>query len=213
MAIELVIDAKDRKRIMQMLSEESASRIGKVLFRAFQQAGGIVEGRLKDNVRGPILKVRSSRLINSIGSKSEVTGNQVIATIGSGIGTGKGKPVPYAEIHETGGTILPKRAKNLTIPLDAAKTPGGDTRAGYTARNLFAGVISGYDGAFILKNIIFGKVTGGKNKFTPLFLLVKRVDMPARHYVSRTLEASEKEIPNMVIEAVGRELRNLANGN
>ena len=217
MVIEFVIEPSDRKRIMRMLSEEGASRIGKVLYRAFQQAGGIVEGRLKDNVRGPILRVRSSRLLNSIGSEVRVSEDNITATIGSGVGAGKGDPVPYAEIHETGGTILPKRRKWLTIPTSNARTGGGDKKGGYTAFNLFRGAIPGFKGAVVPKwevgGIIYGIMEGSKkNKLIPLFVLAKRVDIPARRYVSRTLEQSEKEIPNMVIEAVARELRNLSNG-
>ena len=216
MAVEFVLDAKDRKRIEKMLSEESAQRIGKVLFRAFQQAGAQIEGRLKDNVRGPILRVRSSRLINSIGSTAVVRGNQVIATIGSGVGAGKGDPVPYAEIHETGGTVKPKNKKWLTIPIGNARTLGGDKKGGMTAFNLFRGAVSGYDGAYVpqwkVGGIIFGIISGQKNKLMPLFILAKTVQMPKRRYVSRTLEQSEKEIPNMVIEAVARELRSINDG-
>lgn len=213
MAIEFVIDAQDRKRIMKMLSAESASRIGSVMFKAFQQAGAKVEGRLKDNVRGPILKVRSGRLMNSIGSRAEVHGDQVIATIGSG--ARNGAPIPYAEIHETGlPPILPKNGrKYLTIPTREAKTLGGDTKGGFTAANLRDGQLAGFKGSVIIGKMIYGIMAGGKNKLMPLFILVKRVDMPARRYVSRTLEQSEKEIPNMVIEAVAKELRSMADGN
>ena len=213
MAIEFVIDAKDRKRIMKMLSAETAQRIGRVMFRAFQQAGATIEGRLKDNVSGSILKVRSSRLINSIGSRAEVQIDQVIATIGSGVGAGKGDPVPYSSIHETGGTILPKRSKNLTIPTREARTLGGDSKAGFTARNLFNGGITGFETGVVIKNIIFGKVSGRKNKLIPLFILVKRVDMPARRYLSRTLESEQDKAPDMIVESVARQLREAANGN
>lgn len=205
MAIEFYIDAKDRKRIEQMLSSQNASRIGEVMFRVFQQAGAMVEGKLKENVSGPILNVRSSRLINSIGSIARVTGDQVTAEIGSGARSGE--RVPYAGIHETGGTILPKRSKNLAIPIGEAKTKGGDTRGGFTARKLFAGEIPGYDTGFVIKNIVYGKQSGGKNKFTPLFVLVKSVTMPARKYLSRTLEETQGEIPGMVLRAVANELR------
>ena len=206
MAIEFYIDAKDRKRIEKMLSTQTASRIGEVMFRAFQQAGAMVEGKLKENVSGPILNVRSSRLINSIGSIARVTGDQVTAEIGSG--ARGGERVPYAGIHETGGTIRPTGGrKNLTIPIGEAKTKGGDLRGGFTARKLFDGEIPGYDTGVIIKNIVYGKQSGGKNKFTPLFVLVKSVTMPARKYLSRTLEETQGEIPGMVLRAVANELR------
>lgn len=218
MAIEFVLDAQDRKRINRLLSEETATRIGSIMFKAFSQAAATVEGKLKDNVRGPILKVRSSRLINSIGSRVDPMRNgQITATIGSG--ARGGERVPYALIHELGGTIEPGPGKQwLTIPTSNAKTAGGDKKAGYTARNLFNGQIPGFKGAFVKKwetgGIIFGIMTGaGKNKLLPLFILAKKVQMPARKYLSKTLEQSEKEIPNIVVEAVAKELRRGMNGN
>ena len=212
MAIEFVIDAADRKRIMKMLSAETASRIGQIMFRAFQQAGSTVEGRVRDNVSGSILKIRSSRLSGSIGSRVEINGDQITATIGSGA-RDNSKPVPYASIHETGGTILPKKGMFLTIPTDNARTEGGDTKAGYTAANLRDGNIPGFSGSVIIGRTIFGIMQGVKNKLLPLFTLVRSVDIPARRYLSVALEAEEKKIPDMILQTVARELNRAANGN
>ena len=209
--VEFVIDANDRARINKMLSSETAQKIGRVMFKAFQQAGALVEGQLKENVAGNILKVRSSRLMNSIGSRVEVKGDQVVATIGSG--ARMGEPVPYSRIHEVGGTIRPKKGKYLTIPTDNARTLGGDGKAGFTAKNLFNGGISGFTGGVIIGKTIFGIMQGRKNKLLPLFTLVKSVDIPARRYLSKSLEQKEKEIPSIIVQAVAKQLEEAKNGN
>ena len=152
--VEFVIDAKDRARINKMLSSETAKKIGSVMFRAFQQAGAMVEGKLKENVAGNILKVRSGRLMNSIGSRVEVTNDQVVATIGSGARAGD--PVVYSRIHEVGGTIRPKNGQYLTIPTENAKTLGGDSKGGFTARNLFNGGVAGFSGGVIIGRTVYG---------------------------------------------------------
>ena len=211
MAIEFVLDAKDRKRISRMLSSETASRIGVVMLRAFSQAAAMVEGQLRDNIRGPILKVRSSRLLTSIGSRTVKEGDQITSVIGSG--ARYGDPVRYARIHEQGGTIRPGSGKKwLTIPTSNAKTAGGDKKGGYTAKNLFSGMIPGFKGAFVKKwetgGIIYGIMIGSwKNKLLPLFVLARSVDIPARRYLSKTLKQTEDKIPALVIDAVARELR------
>jgi phage gpG-like protein len=211
MSVEFVLNVEDRKRIQKMLSGETAAQIGRIMFKTFQQLGAKMEGDLKDNIRGVILKVRSSRLLNSIGSRAEVDGDQITATIGSGARRDE-PPVPYASIHETGGTIRPKKGMYLTIPSEAARTKGGDTKAGYTATNLRLGLIPGYKGSVIIGKTIYGILEGRKNKLRAMFFLVKSVDIPARRYLSKTLEAREKQIPNLVVESVVRKLREAANG-
>lgn len=209
--VEFVIDAKDRARINKMLSSETAKKIGSVMFRAFQQAGAMVEGKLKENVAGNILKVRSGRLMNSIGSRVEVTNDQVVATIGSGARAGD--PVVYSRIHEVGGTIRPKNGQYLTIPTENAKTLGGDSKGGFTARNLFNGGVAGFSGGVIIGRTVYGIMAGAKNKLLPLFTLVKSVDIPARRYLSKTLDETADKVPTMILESVARQLQEAANGN
>jgi hypothetical protein len=82
----------------------------------------------------------------------------------------------YAHIQEFGGTIRPKRAKNLWIPIAGNLTPAGVARITPTeAINR---------GGFFAKGIFFGKPLVGKGKAqaapVPLFVLKKSVTVKGR---------------------------------
>ncbi len=79
---------------------------------------------ISERTRGrPGLKRRTGNLARSITPR--VTGRTVrdltlSVTIGEGLA--------YAKLQEEGGTIRPKRARNLAIPLDSVRTPAGVPR-------------------------------------------------------------------------------------
>jgi phage gpG-like protein len=66
------------------------------------------------------LSKRSGALVQSIKDSVEVTGTKLDDIQGR-----LGSALPYAKIHETGGTITAKKSKYLTIPLPAALGPNG----------------------------------------------------------------------------------------
>ena len=74
------------------------------------------ERRLKESaLSGGILETRTGHLKRNVGSEINERGYLVDGIIGTGVrGT---RTVKYARIHEKGGTIEPKIAKALTIPL------------------------------------------------------------------------------------------------
>jgi hypothetical protein len=75
-----------------------------------------------------------------------------------------GQAVPYARIHEFGGTILPKRGKFLAIPLGPVLTAAGVARGGprqYPGLRLNGRLLVDADGK-------------------AFFLLVRSVRIPAR---------------------------------
>lgn len=80
---------------------------------------------------------------------------------------------PYAKIHEHGGQIRPK-SKYLAIPLDAARTAGGDTRGGPRSfsNTFFAKSKAG--------NLILFQNRGSKKKPLPLFVMKKQVTLKPR---------------------------------
>ena len=107
--------------------------------------------------------------------------------VGIMLGTGVGgkKEVKYARIHEQGGEIRPTNAGALTVPLPGVK-----------------GVAANYAGIFMLKRE--GKAPllcvdeGPKKGLRPLFVLQKKVTMPARHWFSRPIRQMRPELDRML---------------
>jgi len=128
------------------------------------------------NVSGTILgQYRSGRksgeLRRNISQKTEDKGSFVQTTVGTGIPPAK--EVVYARIHEGGGTIRAKK-KYLTIPFPGIKLRARD----YPDT---AVITSKAGNKIMIQNI---KGVG----FKPLFILKPEVNMPARHWLSRTME-------------------------
>lgn len=99
------------------------------------------------------------------------------------------KLVPYANIHEYGGVIVPKSAKALVVPVspEAAAALKG---AGGNVRSLNLVVIPKKDGT----GAYLAKVDG--EKVTPWFALRKSVKISARPYYNPgTLAFYQDEIP------------------
>lgn len=193
---EIKLDGADR--LIDKLKRIGINSPEKVLHRSFLDAALLVEGKLKSNISGSMLKVRSGRLRSSIGSMVTSSGDSIKATIGSGVRSGE--RVEYANIHETGGTITPKKGRYLTIPIGDARTPAGVTR--FSARALMTGQTN-YTGSFIRKHLIYGTSGTGKNRrITPLFALKPSVTIPASHYLSKTLSGSIKDIMGIISKRI-----------
>lgn len=164
-------DKKYRKR-------RRIQRLDKAFRLQLTRWGGKTIKRIKKNLRGPILNVGTAQLWRSIGMTSKTVGSVNSVTIGSGV-AGKKAP-PYARIHEKGGTIKPKKAKMLTIPLPGIK-----------------GVAANYPDAFIItskKGNVLLVEKKGKKGLRPLFVLKKEVKIPARHWLSQSKNEMKPEL-------------------
>jgi len=143
----------------------------------------IVKRRIKENLTGRLLNVRSGRLRSSIAHRIEEADGEITAKIGTN--------VKYARIHEYGGTIRPKRAKHLTIPLGPALTPSGVAR--YTARELISNPgIGGFTRTFFRGRAIFG--VRGAGRPVAVFALVDMVRIREKRYMRISLAESRKAI-------------------
>lgn len=93
--------------------------------------------------------------------------------------------VPYARIHEKGGTIVPRRAKALTIPFPGVK-----------------GFARDFQFTFIAKGIIFQKI--GLTEIKPLFILKRRVTIPRRAYLEPAIRKHQEKLRLELIKALDK---------
>lgn len=94
-----------------------------------------------------------------------------------GSGVRSGERMVYAEIHETGGIIRPKNGKYLVIPIRAGSPEAGGG----------------------------GKPIASSSKITG-FRRVTQVMIPARKYMSRTVEEKQAHITRILITEIDRGL-------
>ncbi len=192
--ITISFDEKMVEKVKECAEAFSVSQ-NEVFRRAIIYASANIEDKLKQNVSGPILKVVTGRLRQSIGSKVEWNKNEVKGTIGSGVRTGN--RVVYADILEKGGVIKPKRAKFLTIPIGENKTK--TEKIAYRARD--------FENTFIRKGIIFQNL--GKGNIRPLFLLKSAVTIPDFEYMGQTASQSDKIVEEAIEQAIEQTKREL----
>lgn len=152
---------------------------------------------------------RSRALANS--ARSEVFGQGLDSRLRLSIG---GNPNnPGARIQEYGGTVTPKSAKYLTIPLPANLTPAGRLRR--SARDLLSDKETG---AFFLRSkagnlLIARDKNRGREGSDPnlefLFVLKKRVVIPARLGFRRAIRSERTALDRQALlnEGIRRALR------
>lgn len=163
-SFDLSFSVTRSKRALDGLTRRIASR----LTRAMRQFGMDFVRRLKtERFSGrPALRRRTGELSRSFQmSLSGTRLNDLTLRVFS--------RSPYAKIQEYGGTIVPKKAQWLAIPLDAVKTKGGVARGG--PRD--------YQNTFFAKSkkgnlILFQKDSSGG--IIPLFVMKKEVTIPPR---------------------------------
>lgn len=127
---------------------------------------------------------------------------------------------PYARMQEMGGTVYPRNAAHLTIPLPAMLTANGVARG--TARDVIASPQAfGYASTFTRNDVIFGvlgktstgrtrtrtmKDTGEVRTSVPLFALKSSVELKARPALRDGLASSRDVILGLLQKAVGEGL-------
>jgi phage gpG-like protein len=180
--IELTFDKKELTSLNDKIRRISVNDRFSVTKKFFDNIAKETELTMKrDILSGQVLKVRTGRLRSSIAGVIIKTNDELTAIIGSGVR--QGNRISYANIHEVGGVIRPKRGKYLAIPLKGALTSSGSQLRG--------GAMSARDfpNTFIRRGksgnpIIFQKRGKG---VIPLFVLKKSVTIPARRYMARTV--------------------------
>lgn len=140
----------------QVLMEAIGARISDNIKRRI--IANQIKPTTKDKEKKRATLVESSNLVNSITYK--ISGNTILV----------GTNLKYARIHHEGGTIVPKTAKYLAIPL----TPAAKLKS---PRD--------WEDTYIAKGIIFRKLGNEKDgeKDEALYKLQKSVKIPARPYL------------------------------
>lgn len=153
----------------------------------------------------PGLNRRTSALFNSfalLGSPKGAGLNDVWAKLASSS--------KYALIHETGGTIRPKRRKFLAIPLPTAQAKAGAMRGNLVGLDPAGGTtpsLYGVKGLVLFKskagNLLLGEPKPGG--IVPLFVLKRSVTIPPRlGFLARFKEwVAAGNVRQRLAEAVG----------
>jgi phage gpG-like protein len=192
------IDYKQIEAIKKRFDNITPEKQGSLAYRAFIEMSLFVERGLKQEVSGSSLNVKTGRLRTSIGSKVSLEADGLSAVIGSGVRSGK--RLPYANIHEDGGTITPKKGKYLTIPIGDNKRKDGLAR--FSASEL----INGYK-TFLLptnRGKVLMAIIAGTPK--PMFALVTSVRIPGTKYMSITLKNNLKAVLNIFVNSIEKGL-------
>ena len=199
--IEIRMDVEGTQRVTQRL-QGVPKAVHVAALDGMRRVGLGLQRHLNGNIlSGQLLKVRTGNLRRATFSRVEDTRGSVSAVLGI-----DSRKAPYGRIHEKGGTIRPKRARHLTIPLPAALTGVGVAR--FTARQVITNPGSfGYTGTFVAKNVIFGK--RGSDAIEPLFALKSQVTIKPVGYLAHTVDDKRRWIHAELQAAVNRGVRQL----
>lgn len=155
-------------------------RVAKEFVRALDRAGVRVQGQsVRNYLSGQALKRRTGTLATSI--RREVDGKRMLVRVGTN--------VVYAAIHEYGGTIRPKNASKLAIPIGNLK--------GYASTHQGLRIAM----SMAKKNVILVDQDG-----KPQYVLKSSVTMPKRPWLAPAYEDSRGAIEGEFVEALNRVL-------
>lgn len=174
----------DGIRFFQSLPEE----IDAELIAAMTRVGAILAGQIRREVAAFTSRSRGRKS----GALARSWQPSPATKTGQGIEVTVSSDLPYARIHETGGTIRPRRRQWLTVPLQ--DYPHG-TRI-TDAR---------FQGGFFFRSrrgsLLFGK-RRARGGVEPLWSLRKQVTIPAQRYVTKALAGSRDRVRAEVVQAI-----------
>lgn len=199
MMTEIVLDKGQIEKITGKLEGLKIKDANSILVSTFKTITREAERILKQDVlSGQVLRVRTGRLRSSIGTLVMQSQDGLVGQIGSGVRIGE--RMPYANIHETGGVIKPKKGRYLAIPLKAALTDSGSQLRGgaFSARDFTDTffMTSRKGNRLIMQRQAKGAV--------PLFVLKESVTIPARRYMSKATEQLNIEVEKLIDYSLGK---------
>ena len=139
---------------------------------------------VKEGLAGKYLNRKTGHLANSVGRAIKRDGEHTTLTIGTNV-TGRTRDVPYARIQDEGGTIVPRRARALTIPVAGTK-----------------GVAANFPNMFLLKRpgkppLLVEKTAKGALKLR--FVLVSQVTLKATGWWSIPWAEAQAELKGLYL--------------
>jgi len=162
------------------LGDAAGPELARVIAAALLEAGEVARGEAA-TLATTRHRVRSGRLRAGISVRvTDVPRKQVVLT----------NDVIYARIQEEGGTVRPKHASFLAVPLQAALTPTGRLKARFDV-----GSLREVKGLFVLrdgKNLFLAESKGKTG--TLLFSLVKSVTLEGQHIHRDGLKAGAEHL-------------------
>lgn len=151
------------------------------------------EREVVEQISGPVLKVRSGQARASVRVlPAELHGD----TIDGGVGTNSA----YLPFLYRGGTIRPKNAKMLAIPIGPALTPAGVPR--YASPRDVVGLFAFRSRA---GNLLLAKREGA-GKLTPYFVLKDSVTIGPHDFLSQPKAALTQTLQKTLAAAVAKQV-------
>jgi phage gpG-like protein len=186
---DLSVDLPDFQKLINKvegLPAEVRKDMGKTILAVTLLVEKSAKAKVKSNFKG-------------VGALAASITHKIMKLAGLSVAGQVGTNLAYAAIHEFGGTIEPKNAKWLTIPFEGVQGRARD----YT--DTFFRWKRGKEGQSL---ILFQNVKGGEP--IPLFVLVKKAEIPARPYLNPALKENEQEIVKRISETLVRSLKRVS---
>lgn len=161
------------------LSDRIAIAQTKAFIATMMLAESFAKRNVTKNFTGRHNRILTGGLLNSIYSDYKISGNTITGELGT-------KGITYGAIHEYGGTITPTKAKKLWMPIHA--------NAGKMTPREFFNLKQGNSKQYFLNDNVAGRVRnpvrgkGEKASIIPLFMLLDKVEIPARPYLRPALQ-------------------------
>lgn len=200
----------DTSGFEELIDQWEIESVWQIVFEELEKTASRLAGTvIRESLSGKLLRRRTGALARSVvGRVERVQGIPAIR-----VGVFRGPSLAYAGIQEEGGVVKPKRAKNLAIPVNEAKTPAGVDRFGGPR---------GYPGALRFVPFRRGVATGAlydENELVqaeeegfsiadikPLYILVKRVRIPASRWLSKPIRENLPKVTAEIADAIRKGL-------
>lgn len=211
MQLILELDKQSATRLQEIIRGLAPDILIKEIFALFEKAGARMAAHIiATKLSGDPLKRRTGSLARSVVGGAIMRGN--LPTIRVGIF--RGPSLAYAAMQEYGGTILPKNAKALALPVNDALTPAGVAR--YPSPRNYPSPLRfvPWKGAKAIGALYDAdQLRRAKQNWAavrPLWILMSSVDMPGKHYLMLGMREALPLIAKDLLDLLRNSIRGTA---